>query len=64
MKHFYIADFPRFDDYVDNIWLVDSSIKVKKMFMDEGLTSITSGPRNEGWLLSEEDYTWFVLKWS
>jgi hypothetical protein len=63
MKQFYLSDFPRFDDHVDSIWLVDPSIKIEKLFMDEGFRSIKMAPPHKGWFLSEEDYTWFILKW-
>jgi hypothetical protein len=59
--HFNVADFPNFIDATDDI------IGWHESFISQGFKTYQfdySGGRYGYHSLSEEEYTWFVLRWS
>ena len=61
---FDLTQFPRFHRICRSMWAAYDQ-KYHETFKEHGFTTIgriAHGP--ERWSMSEEEYTWFVLKWS
>lgn len=61
MKQFYIEDFPKFQSYARSI--IPRTIDFVEILKTDGFKSAKKAPPGKGWLLSEKDYIFFVLKW-
>jgi hypothetical protein len=73
MKQFHITNFPKFIVHADGIMRNDPEfVKLSKdgvwpyhMVMHiDGFASANIGDPGRGFLLNDEEYTWFVLKWA
>lgn len=68
MKKFQLDEFPKFYSYARRIIYAEERItgqgpSYDDIMIREGYKSAMRGEPGKGWVMSDVDFTWFVLRW-